>query len=269
MSQAQVHRITSLEDPRVFAYRDMKERELARRGDRFIAEGELVTRRLLGSGYETESVFVIDRKLESIQSAVPENVPIFVADPQVMAGVMGFKFHSGVIACGRRGKYKRVEDLISKHGPALLVVCPNTNNTENLGSLVRIAAAFGADALVTGEQCADPFFRQAIRVSMGTVFSLPIVRSEDLRSDLIAMRDTLHIECVATVLDVEADPLDAFRPADRSAILLGNEAEGLGEWADLCDRRVTLPMLRGTDSLNVAVAAGVFLYAFTRRTMQA
>ncbi len=145
------------------------------------------------------------------------------------------------------------------------MVLPEITNSENMGSLIRISSAFGADAIILGPRCCDPFYRMSIRVSMGTVFSVPIVRSEDLLGDLASLQREHAFELTATVLDQDADPLDQANRKDRLAILFGNEANGLSvEVVTACDRRVTLPMKRGTDSLNVAIAAGIFLYHFTR-----
>jgi tRNA G18 (ribose-2'-O)-methylase SpoU len=105
----------------------------------------------------------------------------------------------------------------------------------------------------------------SIRVSMGTIFSLPIVRSEDLPAELVKLRQQHGYDLVATVLDGTAEVLDRAARSFRQGILFGNEATGLEpDVVNACNRRVSLPMSRGTDSLNVAVAAGVFLYHFTR-----
>jgi tRNA G18 (ribose-2'-O)-methylase SpoU len=271
----QVIRIESLDDPRVEDYRDLKDRELAARGaegvggGRFIAEGEQLVRRLLASRLETVSVLLAQRRADEMAPIVPPGVELFVAPDDVVNGIIGFKFHSGVMAVGRRPRRLALHEVMP---PAILprrrmtvVVCPDTNNTENLGSLIRISAAFGVDAMVLGERCCDPFFRQAVRVSMGSVFTLPIVQSQDIRADLLRLKQEHKFELVASILDEAAEDLKAFVRAHRTAVLFGNEAQGLraGDVA-MCDRRVTIPMRLGTDSLNVAVAAGVFLYELTR-----
>jgi tRNA G18 (ribose-2'-O)-methylase SpoU len=171
------------------------------------------------------------------------------------------------MAVGVRPPSPTIDDLLAGNEQATLVVCPEVEKTDNLGSLIRIAAAFGVDAMILGERSCDPFFRQSVRVSMGTVFHLPIVRSEDLKRDLRRLRDEFNVELIATVLDEDAEPLERAGRAATTALLLGNEAQGLpADVVALCDRRVTIPMKLGTDSLNVAVAAGVFLYHFTRAT---
>jgi tRNA G18 (ribose-2'-O)-methylase SpoU len=267
-SSPQIILIESLEDPRVFHYRNLKERELARLGGRFIAEGEWVVRRLLESPYVTESVMVIERKAESIAPAVPPDVPVYVVTPQVMAQVLGFKFHSGVMAVGLRGPGPTVGDVIAAapdRRKITLAVCPQIEKTDNLGAIIRVAAALGATGMVLGERCCDPFYRQSVRVSMGAALKIPIVRSENLLSDLRRLKDVHGVELIATVLDESAQALETASRAGPVALLFGNEGYGLGEEVlAVCGRRVTIPMAMGTDSLNVAVSAAVFLYHFTR-----
>jgi tRNA G18 (ribose-2'-O)-methylase SpoU len=143
------------------------------------------------------------------------------------------------------------------------VVCPDLINLQNIGSIIRIAAAFGADAVVLGEQCIDPFYRLSIRVSMGTIFNIPIVRSRDLLRDLVRLRGEFGYQLAATVLDTTAEPLRTATRPGKFAILFGGEGDGLGRaYIEAADRRVTIPMQRGTDSLNVAAAAAVFMFHF-------
>jgi tRNA G18 (ribose-2'-O)-methylase SpoU len=255
--------VDSLDDPRLAAYRNLKDRELARDGQRFIAEGEQVVRRLLASKLHTESVLVARRKAELICPLVGPEVPLFSASDEMVERIIGFEFHSGVMACGIRPPWPSVVEILGADLPRTLVVCPKITNVENLGSLVRICAAFGVTGLVLGEQCCDPFFRQSVRVSMGAVFNLPMARTHDLDENLQHLKRDWGFELVATVLSADAQPLSAAGRGPNLALLFGGEADGLNaRQIDLCDRRVTIPMRRGTDSLNVAVAAGVFLYHF-------
>lgn len=260
--------IPSLEDPRLAPYRNLKDRDLAREGHRFISEGEHVVRRLLDSDYPVESLLLARRRADEIAPLVPPEVPVYVLDDALVHQVVGFKFHSGVIAVGRRKRALTVDEFLSDapRGKRLtLVVLPEIANTENLGSLVRISAAFGADAVILGQHCCDPFWRQSVRVSMGTIFSLPVVRCDDLMSDLHRLREHWGIELAAAVVDGSAQPLAASHRRDRLALVFGNEAQGLPDrYVAACQKRVTIPMQLGTDSLNVAVAAAVFLYHFTR-----
>src|SRR5687768_16705782 len=126
--------IERLDDPRVWHYRNLKDRELDRTGRWFIAEGEHVVRRLLASDFEVESVFLSEKRIEAMCAVIPPGVPVFVAPQPLMERVMGFKFHSGVVACGRRKPRQTIDEVISRDGERLtLVVCPDICNVENIG----------------------------------------------------------------------------------------------------------------------------------------
>jgi tRNA G18 (ribose-2'-O)-methylase SpoU len=263
--------ITDLNDPRIAAYRALKDRELARESDLFIAEGEHVVRRLLNSPFQTQSVLLAERKLAAVEPFVPPGVAVYrVANPLIHE-IVGYRFHSGVIAAGQRRALLSVEALmapVDANERVTLVVCSETNNTENLGMLIRLAAGFGADGMILGENSCDPLYRQCVRVSMGTVFHLPIARSSDIRANLRALRERWKVELAATVLGCDAEAIDEAKRSQRFGLLFGSEAQGLPrDIIELCDRKMTIPMHRGTDSLNVATAAAVFLYHFTRRTL--
>jgi len=260
--------VTSLDDPRIAPYRNLKDRDLARDGDRFIAESAHVVQRLLQSDYPVESVLLAQRRVEEVAPTVPAAVPVYVLPDPMVHAVLGFKFHSGVIGCGRRKPPQTLEAAMNRLPKrATIVICPEIANTENLGGLMRIAAGFGADAFVLGENSCDPFYRQSIRVSMGSVFSLNLYQSLDLLKDLSTMKQKWGIERIATVLDEDAEPLDRVKRPDRIAVLFGNEAQGLShQLVAACDRKVTIPMKLGTDSFNVAIAAAVVLYHFSRTT---
>jgi tRNA G18 (ribose-2'-O)-methylase SpoU len=258
--------IHSIDDDRVAIFRELKERELAARSGLFIAEGEHVVRRLLGSRFEVHSVLLAQRRVAEIAPLVPDHVPAYAVPNELVHQIVGFKFHSGILAAGKRPPRASIDDVVPRDRERLtLVICPEIATTDNLGSLIRLSAGFGVEAMIIGERSCDPFFRQSVRVSMGTIFRLPIVQSEDIARDLRRLRDEWRVDLAAAVLDDDAEPLSRASRAPRLGLLFGNEAQGLHrEHVDLCQRRVTIPMKLGTDSLNVAVACGIFLYHFTR-----
>lgn len=258
--------IECLDDPRVAAYRNLKLKNLQRGGEFFIAEGKKVVERLLDSDFQTASVFISEKRVDEWVGKVPADVPLYFATQEVMSDLIGFDFHVGVVGCGVRRPSRSLEQLLPKDANRLTVVaCPNCDNPENLGAIVRIGAAFGIDALLLGKSCCDPFARRVIRVSMGTAFKLPIVESRDLAADLLRLKEEWRFELAATVLDETAEQLDVAHRPPRFGILMGNEDTGLDDlWTGLCERKLTIPMCRGTDSLNVSVAAGIILHHFTR-----
>lgn len=261
--------IDSVDDPRIAVYRDLPKSNLTRDSGQFIAEGQHLVERLLASDYQTESILASESHLERLRDVAPRDTDIFVASRRLIQEIVGFRFHRGLLACGLRKPPAAVCDVVPDRAvPATLVVLSGLMDPENMGAILRAAAAFGVDAVVVGPQCADPFSRRVVRVSMGAVFKLTLATSDDLTVAVTWLQEQAAIDVVATVLDPEAEPLDKARPSDRMALLLGNEGHGLD--ADLiqqCRRRVTIPMKMGTDSLNVSMAAGVFLYHFTRRRL--
>jgi tRNA G18 (ribose-2'-O)-methylase SpoU len=254
--------IESLDDPRLTAYRHLKETNATRWAQRFVAEGEKLVVRLLASGLPVESLLVGQRHAERFCDLGGPALAVYVVPDAWIEQIVGFDFHRGVLACGQRPARRRLSDLAAPTGvQTTVVVCPNVQDPENLGAILRLSGAFGVDAVLVGPDCPNPFSRRVLRVSMGAAFALPIVEADDLETELAALADAWGCERWGTVLDVSAEPLAGLvRPA-RLALLLGSEGHGLGpRWIAHCDRQVTIPMRPGTDSLNVAVATGIFLY---------
>ena len=259
--------IESLDDPRVRMYRHLKASNLLRDGRLFIAEGTKLVERLLASDFQTESVLISERREAEWGPQVPPDVPLYVVPQEVGEQLTGFNFHVGVLACGLRQPDRLLDDTLPRDTARLtVVICPNCDNPENLGAIIRIGAAFGIDALLLSrEGCCDPFSRRVLRVSMGTALRLPIIESSDLERDVKRLRDEWQVELIATVLDESAESLSLPARGHRVGLLFGNEADGLDvRWWSLCHRQVTIPMRGGTDSLNVAIAAGIFLHHFAK-----
>jgi tRNA G18 (ribose-2'-O)-methylase SpoU len=255
----------TLDDPRLKPYRQLKANNLSPRGEFFIAEGTKLVERLLESDYEVASVLLSSKREAEWLPRVPDSIPTYIVPQELGAMVVGFNFHVGVLACGRRRKFPTLDAALPKDRPRLtVVVLPHCDNPENLGAILRISRGFGVDAVLLGPHCCDPFSRRVLRVSMGTAFKQTMVESRDLAVDLQRLREEWGVTLAATILDPSATPLHAARRTDRYGILFGNEHAGLSaaEIA-LCNQRLTIPMHAETDSLNVAVAAGIFLHHIT------
>jgi tRNA G18 (ribose-2'-O)-methylase SpoU len=257
--------VTSPDDPRLADYRALKERHLNAQGGRFVAESERVVRRLLASPLPVWSVLVTPPRLRALEDALDARTPappIYVASQAVMDEIAGFHVHRGCLAIGERPATRALPP-----GARGVIVLEDLVDVDNLGAIARNAAAFGVDAIVLSPRCADPFYRKAIRVSLGAVFDLPIVRLERWPEDLELLRK-LGFTLLAAVLAANATPLPRFTPPARWALLLGAEGPGLSPGAVLrCHESVTIPMStsNGVDSLNVATAAAVLLYGLTRQ----
>ncbi len=249
-------------------YRGLRDRDLRREG-LLVAEGRWLVERLLASGWPVLSVACAPRFAEHFRRLAGERCPVLVTGEEELASVAGFPFHRGVLAAGRRPELQGLEAFLGGRaggtGAGTLVVCPQLTGEYNLGSIVRTAAAFGALGLAVGSRCCDPLSRRALKVSMGAAFTLPLVALGEEEQAAAKLRRA-GFRIAGASPSPRASPLDSFRPPARLAIVLGEEAEGLGNpWEGRCDELLAIPMPGGTDSLNVAVAAGIFLYALCGR----
>jgi tRNA G18 (ribose-2'-O)-methylase SpoU len=267
------------------AYRALRERDLRREG-LFIGEGRLVVERMLASDWELLSVLCTPAQAAHFRQLAAGRCAVLVETEEAIASLAGFPFHRGVLAAGRRPGLPTLASFLETParerstgegsnlergdgGSLLLVLCPRLSNTENLGSIIRSAAAFGAAALAIGRRSCDPLSRQAIKVSAGSVFRLPLVELSDEQAAVNLLHEQ-GFQLLGTCGDpVAADKagtgrivqLPDYRPPARSAVVFGNEAAGLEEpWLSNCDRLLAVPMPGGVDSLNVAVAAGIILW---------
>ena len=255
--------IKAAEDPRLDPYRSLKTATLQRKAGLFIAEGDKVVERLLESDFEVISILVSERRADAFRYLADSGIELLAVTDRLASQLVGFKFHAGVMACGRRKPSPGLAELASSS--RLLVGCSRVDDPDNLGSIIRLCAVFGIDGLALGPGCADPFSRRVLRVSMGNGFRLPIAESANLAADLRRIKAEFEFQAIATVADERAEPLKAAPQLQRAIILFGNEAHGLDPaLIALSDRCLTIPMRSGTDSLNVAVAAGIILYELSR-----
>jgi tRNA G18 (ribose-2'-O)-methylase SpoU len=260
-------RIADLADRRLDPYRALKRSNETRQG-LFVAEGEKLVRRLVASGLEIESLLISEDFLDALAPVLPTEATTLVIPEAEVEGLVGFNFHRGILGCGRRPRPPALSDLCVD-AVTTLVVCPDVQDPENLGSIVRIAAALGAAGLILGPHSADPFSRRVQRVSMGNVYRLPIVPGADIVATLAELRAAHGVESWATVLADDAETFGTRRRPERLAVVLGGEGHGLTpEVTAACDRRVTIPMRSGVDSLNVAVATGIFMFELTRHEVR-
>jgi tRNA G18 (ribose-2'-O)-methylase SpoU len=250
-------------DPRIEAFRQIRERDLVGRQGRFVAEGEVVLAAAVRSGRHPLDALLLDAKrvggLGSVLEALPSATPVYVAPQAVLDAIAGFHIHRGILAIGRRGTEASVQGLLGDL-PARAVVLAlfGIGNHDNMGGLFRNAAAFGAGAVLLGADCCDPLYRKAIRVSVGAALTVPFARFAPA-DDPIAILRQAGFEPLAL------SPCGAERLADivapaRTAVLLGAEGPGLPPALMAQARTVSIPMSGRWDSLNVAVAGGIVLH---------
>lgn len=269
---AHLHEVVDAADPRLVDYTSLTDVALRRVREPaeglFLAEGEKVVRRALGSGYEPRSLFMARKwwpALEPLLAAY--DCPVYLADDAVLESVTGYRVHRGALASLHRRPLPSLEDVL--RGARTVVVLEDLVDHTNVGAVFRNAAALGIDAVLVSPECADPLYRRSVKVSMGSVFAVPWTRAEPWPAALDQLRDNGF-----RVLGMSPDPAgESLASADltgRVAVVLGTEGEGLTAAArERCHASVRIPMAAGVDSLNVAAASAVVFYALADSDDQA
>jgi tRNA G18 (ribose-2'-O)-methylase SpoU len=267
----QFQQITDLDHPQLDPYRELKQSNPIRWSTGFVAEGKLVVERLLASELDVLSVLVSEKRLPGFLEQVRRDVLTLVVPHDLASQLVGFDFHAGILACGKRPSMfavgsnpNRFDRWIQESDWCTLVACPNTNLPDNLGSIIRLAAAFGVHGLIVTPQSADPFSRRCVRVSMGNIFYLPTYETNRLTEDLAYFRGRGFriIGCHQSPGSVD---VRKYHWPKRVVMVLGNEANGIPlEIQQQCDQHVEIPIVSQIDSLNVSTAAGILLYERSR-----
>ncbi|MBZ4486470.1 RNA methyltransferase [Microbacterium sp. cx-55] len=261
-----IEKVADADDARLGDYRNLTDVALRRvlepAGGLYIAESAKVIERALRAGHVPRSVLVQDKWVDDIAAILGErDVPVYVTDSATAEQITGYAVHRGALAAMHRPELPDPAEVL--RGARTVVILEDIVDHTNVGAAFRAAAGLGADAVLVTERCADPLYRRSVRVSMGTVFQVPWTR---LPAWPAARRllDEAGVHVAALALADGATDLHVFaadRP-ERVALLLGSEGDGLSRAAlRAADSVVTIPMAGGVDSLNVAAASSVALWA--------
>lgn len=262
-------RIDGTADPRIAAYHSLSDSELLRQCGQFVAEGRLILQRVVEDPrFSLRSVLMNEanyRALSETLSGVPPDVPLFVCETPDFLGITGFNLHRGCLALVERPAPTASCEIL--RDARTIVVLEGVTNADNVGGVFRNAAAFGADGVLLSPTCCDPFYRKAIRTSMGATLRVPFARIDDWPSGLADVRAT-GFTLVALSPRQTAVALDEFAESDRPAriaLLIGTEGAGLSDGAlAASDQSVRIPIRESVDSLNLAVACGITLARLSR-----
>lgn len=244
--------VTDPGDARLDPYRSLRGRPADE--DTFVVEGVTTLRQVLGAGITLRSALVLPTRVEEVASL---GVPYHVASREAFEAITGYDVHRGVLAIAERPPEPDVDGLLSASDRVLVLEA--IADSANVGSLFRNAAALGADAVVLDPTCCDPLLRRSVRVSVGTVLSVPFARLRDWPGGLRGRG--LAVLALTPSGDVSLRDLAA---PPRWALLVGTEGDGLSDAARrVADQRVRIPMRSGVDSVNVATAAAIAMWALT------
>lgn len=272
--------VTTIDDPRLDDYRNVRDADLLGRRGVFMAEGRFVVRTLLTqSPMRCRSMLVTPAAWDSVRDAVefafardgpkPE---VLLATQEVMNAIVGFDIHRGCLAVGERPRWNTANALLaaaaSEPPRRGLVILENLTNHDNVGSIFRSALALGAAGVLLSPGCCDPLYRKSIRVSMGAALRLPYAVMDDWQTGIAAVKGA-GIKVAALATGAGSQGLDQFarhvEHSQRWALMVGTEGEGLSEAAlNAADVRLRIAMADGVDSLNAGVAAAVAMHRIFR-----
>lgn len=259
--------VTDAADPRLSDYVALRDTSLRRslESERglFIAEGEKVIRRAIEAGHRPRSFLLAERWIGGLSDLIERHpgAPVYVVTEALAEQVTGFHVHRGALASLHRAEPTPMADLL---GLGRLVVAEDIVDHTNVGAIIRNAAGLGWDGVLLAPRAADPLYRRSVKVSMGTVFSLPWSRVDDWATAIPTLQGA-GFTVVALALTADAVSLDHYaagpRP-DKLAVVVGTEGDGLSRrWVEQADALVQIPMQHGVDSLNVAAATAVACWA--------
>ena len=288
-------------DPRVHEYTSLTDVALRTRYEPdaglYMGESSTVIRRAVAAGHVPRSFLMAPRWLDQMADLVEQfpQAPVYTAPEAVLEGITGFHLHRGALAAmnrpelpavadllhgarrvailddivdhtnvgGRKMRTAQPEEAVGSSHRSRIAVFENLVDHTNLGAAFRSAAALGVDSVLVTPSCADPFYRRSIRVSMGTVFQVPWTRVDPWPAGIEVLQEHGYVVAGMT-LGEGAITLDDLVAEDHEklALVFGTEGHGLTPDADrLLDRRVTIPMMNGVDSLNVAASAALTFWA--------
>ncbi|MGN1370221.1 MAG: TrmH family RNA methyltransferase [Aristaeellaceae bacterium] len=245
--------ITSLKNPKVTAWKSLKERKGRKETGCFLVEGRKMTEEALASAFPVEAVLVDTDRIDEF--SIPKSVPVYAMPAHVLSAVCDTKTPQGIAAVVRMAEVP----LSGKR----LVAMDGVQDPGNVGTIVRTADAAGFDGVLLSAQCADVFSPKVLRATMGSIFRMGIRVTEDLPGLLRQM-----VAQGASVLSSQLDGMPFYQMGQvvpPLVLVIGSEGNGVTEEVKaVATHRVKLPMRGGAESLNAAVAAGIMMYELTR-----
>lgn len=243
--------ITSLKNPKVTAWKALKDRKGRRESGCFLVEGRKMVEEALASAFDVETVLV----QEGMELPDGLTMPVYELPAHVLAAVCDTKTPQGIAAVVRM----KEQSALGKH----IVVLDGVQDPGNVGTIIRTADAAGLDGVLLSNQCADVFSPKVLRATMGSIFRMNLRTTDDLPGELTKLREKGY-----SILSSQLDGTPFYERqdvAERFALIIGNEGNGVSEQVQqTATHRVRLPMRGGAESLNAAIAAAIMMYELMR-----
>lgn len=242
--------ITQFDDPRIKEFTKLRDHTLNDLGF-ILAESEKLFLQLKASGKKFLKV------LSTPEFADRHNLwgdNVFVAPKDILEKIAGFKIHFEVIFLAEKPLDTALDQLDDK-----IILLNGLSSPENVGSIVRSAAAFNINSIITDEKCCSPFLRRCIRVSMGNIFSMKTFHSKNIRADLVKLKTIGHSIISTANIDRSID-LSTYVFPQKCVLIIGSEGHGIDfDILDLSDVILKIKINAQVAHLNASNAAAIFL----------
>jgi len=235
----------------------------------FIAESPKVVAKVLESSLVIRAAFLTQGYFERHEAELQnrlELIEITIAPKERMEQIVGYPLHQGVMLAVMIPEAPSLETLLAMADrPHTIVALDSIADAENMGTIIRTCAAFGVTGLLVDSQSCHPFLRRSVRVSMGTVVQLPILRVQDLLPSLGDLKKRRY-KIIGTAVNQKSQQIERASISDNVVFVFGAEGHGLRPAiAEACDSLMRIPISGDVDSLNVGIACGIFLYERSRQ----
>lgn len=252
--------ITSKSNPKIKNVVKLQKSSERREQNRIIIEGRREIERAVACGFVIDTLFICSELSQETEVMIKANV-IEEVTLEVFEKIAYREGSDGLLAVAIP-KYARLKDFKPKKNP-LIIVLETVEKPGNLGAVMRTADAAGVDAVIIADSRTDLFNPNAIRASIGTIFSIPLFACSS--EECIEWLRANDIKIYCTYLKASIDYLEAdFRQG--SAIVMGTEATGISNiWVEAADQNLIIPMNGIADSLNVSVTTAIVVFEAIRQ----
>jgi RNA methyltransferase, TrmH family len=260
--------INDIDDLRIRFFRSLKTPGIQSDDHELILiEGERVFRALLNSKLKIRTIFALPDFYKKFQSQISQRIDsstqLYTSSRELMDQIIGFKMHKGILALAEHPGYSLLQGMGRR-----IIALNGIVDSENVGAIIRNAAAFGINSIIFDSRSSSPFLRRSVRVSAGTILDMNVNKSIDLVSDLEFLKD-LGYSIYSAELDERSIPVSSFIPSENFVIVFGSEGHGIDEKIlNMSDAIIKVEISNAVNSLNVANSAAIILYEITKKRLQ-
>ena len=263
-----MNRISSRTNPLIVRIAKLSDKKYRDEEGLFVIEGRKLFEEMIKSGITPIYALATPKEVHLLKTLPDESVCYEVTE-SVYQKISNEKSPQGIFCVIKYlDNFHKFATIYSGALEDSVLCLSSVRDPGNLGTMIRTARAFGIGRVILSDDCADIYSHKTLRASMGALFTVPTLRSDDLAKTLIDLRQKGY-RTYATTLNESALPLDRLTVDAKACFVIGNEGHGLSdEIVSACERAVYIPMTGGCESLNASIAASVLMWEIFKNKRQ-